>query len=54
MHIFKYSEQLHEITWFTFRHDVTRLLDRGNFFNPENSFAVFYDQTYTLFPFPVL
>ena len=37
---------------FTFRLDVTRFLPRGKFFNPENSFAVFYDQPYNFFHFP--
>ena len=32
---------------------VTRFLHRRKFFNPENSFAVFYDQPYTLLPLSV-
>ena len=31
---------------------VTRFLHRQEFFNPKNSFAVFYDQPYTFFRFP--
>ena len=34
-----------KLSGFTFRLDVTRFLDQGKFFNAENSFAVFYDQS---------
>ena len=37
-----------------FRLDVIRFLHRGKIFNPENSFALFYDQPYRLLPFSVL
>ena len=40
-----------KLSGFTFRLDVTRFLQRGKFFNPENSFAGFCDQPYTLLPF---
>ena len=40
-----------KLSCFTFRLDVTRFLHRGRFVDPENSFAVFYDQTYTLLLF---
>ena len=40
-------EQKHIV--FTFRLDITRFLHQGKFFNPQNSFAVFYHQPYTLF-----
>ena len=43
-----------ELSGCTFRLDVTKFLHQGKFFNPENSFAVFYDQPYTLLPFSVL
>ena len=40
---------------FTFRLDATRFLHRGKFFNPENFFAVFFnDQPHTLLPFSAL
>ena len=43
-------EQKHIV--FTFRLDITRFLHQGKFFNPQNSFTVFYHQPYTFFHFP--
>ena len=43
-----------KLSGFTFRLDVTKFLRWGKFFNPENSYAVFYEQPYTLPPFPCL
>ena len=40
-----------KLSAFTFRLDVTRFLHRVKFFNSKTSFAVFYDQAYTLLPF---
>ena len=53
----KYSTKLPKIIWFyTFRPGITRYSNHTaimtKFFKPENSFAVFYDQLYTLLYFP--